>query len=89
MRVPVLVYAVVICTMMWRAAVTVGTPGGWAALCGAVLFAASDTLIALHRFHTSIGDARALILPLYWAGQLLIAASARRAVPAAAAEVRH
>lgn len=78
MRMPVIVYAVVICAMMWRAAATVGTPGGWTALAGAVLFAASDTLIAWDRFHRPIQGSRYPIMLLYWAGQLLIAMSARR-----------
>ena len=77
MRWPVIVYAAVICTMMWRAAATVGQPGGWTALIGAVLFAASDTLIALDRFHRPIPNVRAPIMALYWLGQFLIALSAR------------
>lgn len=77
MRVPVIAYAVVICTMMWRAAATTDLPGGPLALAGAVLFAASDTLIALDRFHRTIAGARYPIMVLYWAGQLLIALSAR------------
>jgi uncharacterized membrane protein YhhN len=77
MRVPVLVYAAAICAMMWRAAATLGLPGGSAALAGAVLFAGSDTLLALDRFQRPIRGARHAIMALYWAGQLLIAASAR------------
>jgi uncharacterized membrane protein YhhN len=77
MRVPVVVYAAVICTMMWRAAATAGLPGGWTALAGAVLFAASDTLIAFDRFLRPLPQARYAIMALYWAGQLLIALSAR------------
>jgi alkenylglycerophosphocholine hydrolase len=77
MRVAVILYAAVICTMMWRAAATAGTPGGAIALAGAVLFAASDTLIALDRFHRPIAGVRVPIMALYWAGQLLIAVSAR------------
>lgn len=77
MRAPVAVYAAVICTMMWRAAATVGRPGGSIALAGAVLFAASDTLLALDRFQRPIRGARYAVMALYWAGQLLIALSAR------------
>jgi uncharacterized membrane protein YhhN len=77
MRVPVIVYSAVICAMMWRAAATVGLPGGSVALAGAVLFAASDTLLALDRFQRPIRGARYAIMALYWAGQLLIALSAR------------
>lgn len=78
MRGPVIVYAAVICTMMWRAAATVGLPGGWTALAGALLFAASDTLLALDRFHRPLPHARVWVMTLYWSGQLLIAVSARR-----------
>ena len=82
MRVPVTVYATLICIMMWRAAATIGSEGApqpqeWSALVGAVLFAASDTLIALDRFHRPLRGARYPIMLLYWAGQLLIALSAR------------
>jgi uncharacterized membrane protein YhhN len=77
LRGPVIVYALAICTMMWRAAATVGRPGGWTALAGAVLFAASDTLLALDRFHRPIPNARVSIMALYWSGQLLISLSAR------------
>jgi uncharacterized membrane protein YhhN len=77
MRVAVVVYAVAICTMMWRATAAIGLPGGWAAAIGAVLFAASDTLIAMDRFHKPIGGVQYPIMLLYWAGQALIAASAR------------
>jgi len=82
MRGPVVAYVVAICTMVWRAAARVGRSGApsageWAGLTGAVLFALSDTLIALDRFHTPVPGARLAIILLYWAGQLGIAASAR------------
>lgn len=77
MRVAVVVYAIAICTMMWRAGATIGMPGGWLAAIGAVLFAASDTLIAMDRFHKPIGGVQYPIMVLYWAGQALIAASSR------------
>jgi len=67
--------------MVWRAAARVGQcgaprPGEWAALAGAILFALSDTLIALDRFHTRIPGASFAIILLYWAGQAGIAMSA-------------
>jgi alkenylglycerophosphocholine hydrolase len=75
-------YAVAIGTMLWRAAARVGhrgapTRGEWAAPGGAILFALSDSLIGLHRFHAPIPAANAPIMLLYWAGQLGIAWSAR------------
>lgn len=82
--VPVAVYMVAVCAMMWRAAALAGdraapgASGGWA-LAGAVLFGASDTLLALHRFHTPWPDAPYLVMLLYWAGQAALARSARPA----------
>jgi uncharacterized membrane protein YhhN len=77
-----LAYALAISTMIWRAAARVGahgpaTRGEWAALGGAILFALSDSLIALDRFHAPIPAAHVPIMLLYWAGQSGIAASAR------------
>jgi alkenylglycerophosphocholine hydrolase len=77
----VAVYVAVICTMMWRAAARVGSPGTPAlaaalGLAGAVAFGASDTLIAFNRFATPFPGARWPIMALYWLGQSGIAASA-------------
>lgn len=87
LRWPVAGYAAAISVMMWRAAACL-TPGArqpaLLALSGAISFAASDTLIALDRFHAPIAGARYPIILLYWAGQLAIALSAR-VTPAAAA----
>jgi alkenylglycerophosphocholine/alkenylglycerophosphoethanolamine hydrolase len=83
MTLPVGVYAVLLMVMAWRAAGCIGargtpTPGEWAAACGAVLFALSDSLIAVDRFDGPIPAwARLAILPLYWLGQSGIAWSAR------------
>jgi len=82
LRLPVVAYAMAICTMVWRSAARVGNtgaprPGEWAALAGAILFALSDTLIALDRFHSPVPHARIPISLLYWAGQAGIASSAR------------
>ena len=79
---PVLAYMTAIVAMMWRAAARIGSsPRGeasaWAATSGAVLFAASDTLIAFDRFHAALPGVRIPIILLYWAGQLGIAVSAR------------
>lgn len=77
---PVLVYGAAIAAMMWRAAARVGGPEPRLerlALAGAVCFAASDSLIALNRFHAPLEAARMPIMALYWLGQWGIAASAR------------
>ena len=76
-----LAYALAIGTMLWRAAARVGSRGAptfgeWAALAGAILFALSDSLIALHRFHAPFPAANVPVMLLYWAGQLGIALSA-------------
>jgi uncharacterized membrane protein YhhN len=81
MAVPVTVYVAVICTMMWRAAARVGSPGtpalaGLLGLGGALAFGVSDTLIAFDRFAEPIPGARWPIMTLYWLGQSGIAASA-------------
>jgi alkenylglycerophosphocholine/alkenylglycerophosphoethanolamine hydrolase len=81
LAVPVGVYVAAICTMMWRAAARVGSPGTPAlaallGLAGAVAFGASDTLIAFDRFSAPIPDARWPIMGLYWLGQWGIAAAA-------------
>ncbi len=85
MTLPVAVYAAVICTMLWRAAArwqpgSPIDPGVLAALIGALLFVASDSLIALNRFHFGGAHAapsamRYWIIMLYWLGQLGITAS--------------
>jgi uncharacterized membrane protein YhhN len=46
------------------------------AFVGAILFAASDTLLGLDRFRAPVAGVRYAILPLYWLGQLAIAWSA-------------
>ena len=83
MRVPVLIYVVVISAMVWRAAAQIGedSTGGlrpWLATIGAVLFALSDVMVAWTRF---VDPAAALKLPLmllYWLGQTAITGSSRR-----------
>jgi uncharacterized membrane protein YhhN len=77
---PVAVYAVVLGVLLFRAAARVGAPGldaRWTrlGLLGAVLFTASDSLIAIDRFHTELPGARYVIMASYWAGQALIALS--------------
>lgn len=81
MLVPVSIYTAVICAMMWRASaqLVAGAPLARPALAGALLFAASDTLIAVDRFsELEIPAVRWAIMLLYWLGQALIACSARR-----------
>jgi alkenylglycerophosphocholine/alkenylglycerophosphoethanolamine hydrolase len=81
-RIAVLLYAAAFTATMWRAAARVPMPGATLGLAGAIVFAASDTLIALERFR-GMGELSWAIMPLYWIGQGLIAASVLRAAPPA------
>jgi len=81
MAVPVGIYILAICAMMWRAAACLGsagqpTRGEWAALIGAILFALSDSLIGISAFLNPLAWLTYPILILYWMGQLGIAYSA-------------
>lgn len=78
--VPVIVYALTISAMLWRALARLGTavPKRSAALAalGALSFAFSDSLIGLSRFVGAFDAAPYLIIVFYWLGQWGIAASA-------------
>jgi uncharacterized membrane protein YhhN len=78
LAVPVAAYVTAIVVMMWRAASRLPglERGARFAFVGAILFAASDTLLGLDRFRAPVAGVRYAILPLYWLGQLAIAASA-------------
>ena len=81
-RLPVLVYGAVLCAMGWRAAMrgqaaAVPRAGFVLALLGAVLFVASDAVLAIRRFRRPFRAAHELELAVYWAAQLLIALSVR------------
>jgi uncharacterized membrane protein YhhN len=81
MTVPVTAYMVVICAMMWRASARIGEARpllAWLGLAGAVVFAVSDTLIAVDRFMVEVPAASTMIILLYWAGQLGITLSVDR-----------
>lgn len=82
MALPVTAYVVVICTMSWRATALLGASGlshfeQRAAFAGALLFAASDGLLAIKLFVRPLPGASYAIMLLYWAAQLSIALSAR------------
>jgi uncharacterized membrane protein YhhN len=82
LRIPVLVYGLVIFCMIWRAAaatLSLGWNKGTLGLAGAILFGLSDTLIGYSRFVEPVPGARVLILVAYWLGQALIAAAFLRA----------
>ncbi len=73
MRIPVMAYMVIISLMVLLAAGTTAAPGGWILLAGAVLFYISDIFVARDRFVNPGVDNRLIGLPLYYAGQLVLA----------------
>jgi uncharacterized membrane protein YhhN len=75
---PVLVYMLVIVAMAWRALdlwAEVRMFGAFSAALGALLFVASDSLLAFNRFGGKFAAAQALVLGTYYAAQWLIALS--------------
>jgi uncharacterized membrane protein YhhN len=82
MLIPVLAYVTIITAMVIGAATlasaeTARFPGRMLALSGALLFYVSDIFIARQRFVTPNFFNRAIGLPLYYAGQFMIAFSIR------------
>jgi len=78
LRAPVAVYVAVILLMAWLALsrwADAGPAGGGSAAAGALLFAASDSLLAWNKFRGSFRAAQALVLGTYFAAQWLIALS--------------
>lgn len=74
MRAPVLAYVVTITAMLTLAAGAVGGGAHGTLLAGAVLFYASDILVARERFVKKDKRNGLVGLPLYYAGQLLLIA---------------
>jgi len=78
MRVPILVYELVIVAMAWRALgrwAATGEVGPLLAFIGALLFVISDSALAINRFVGKYRGAQALILSTYFCAQWLIALS--------------
>lgn len=78
------VYGLAVAGLVFRAAARVDSPKvdkDWArfGLFGAALFAVSDGVIAIDRFHTEITGASYIIIATYWAAQALLAVSLVRA----------
>lgn len=79
LRVPVLVYVVVLVAMAWQAtarAIVLASPASIAAAVGAALFVISDATLALRRFRAPFRSAQAITLSTYFLAQWLIAGSA-------------
>ena len=78
--IPVVVYALVISAMLWRALARLGSAvpkrSALLAAAGAVSFVVSDTLIGINRFVLSFDAAPYLLIATYWLGQWGITASA-------------
>ncbi len=82
MALPILLYILVITTMVWRAAVRYHAPGvndtsAKAGAIGAILFLASDSLLAIILFIYDIPYAGVLVIITYWLAQLSITLAAR------------
>ncbi len=78
MKLPVLVYAVVIAAMAWQAGerwIQLGEAKALWALSGAVWFMISDSVLGYNRFVQSFKSAQAMILMTYFLAQYLIARS--------------
>ncbi len=77
-RLPVVVYIIVIELMAWQALevwLAARSLGSGLAALGALLFVASDTVLAFEKFRGGVPYANALILGAYYAAQFLIALS--------------
>lgn len=78
MKLPVVVYMLVILLMVWQATnrcLNMWTTASLLAFAGACLFAASDSVLALNRFRRSFRSAQFLVLTTYFTAQWLIALS--------------
>jgi uncharacterized membrane protein YhhN len=75
LRLAVRAYVVVICTMVACAVATCVRAGGAGLLAGALMFFVSDLAVARERFVEDGFVNKAWGLPLYYGGQLLLAAS--------------
>ncbi|MHB9031732.1 MAG: lysoplasmalogenase [Anaerolineae bacterium] len=78
LRIPVLIYEMAMIAMAWRALarlVTFSTTINLLAAVGALLFLASDSLLAIDHFRVRLRWAHLFILSMYYVGQWLIALS--------------
>jgi uncharacterized membrane protein YhhN len=80
LSIPVAIYAAVICSMLWRASARMGNQSlsratVQLALVGAIVFAISDSAIAISRFYMPFEGSRYVITSTYLLGQLGIALS--------------
>lgn len=81
LAVPILLYAIVITTMLWRAAARVGVSeipdrSGWSGFLGAAFFVLSDTMLIIRMVVRPIPLDDYLVMLTYWLGQSGITLSA-------------
>lgn len=81
LTIPILLYAIVITTMLWRASARVGMEeiverSGWAGFLGAAFFVLSDTMLIVRMVARPIPLGNYLVMITYWVGQLGISLSA-------------
>ena len=84
MKIPVLVYVVVILVMGWRAWerwTKIRMKTALFAFFGAMLFIISDSVLAINKFREHFEAARAITLITYFSAQWLIALSISRTGP--------
>ena len=80
MMMPVFIYIFVIMTMVWRAFLQRKfNKSAIYAFIGALLFAVSDSNIAITKFMDDYDYSKIITIILYWSGQFLIYLSARKA----------
>lgn len=80
LRIPVIIYALVLLIMGWQAAEqwwTLRDSSALLAAVGALLFLASDSILALNKFRAPVPQRDLLIMSTYYSAQLLIAWSVR------------
>lgn len=75
LKIPVFIYSLVISTMLlfaFKGFLTWKEPENWYVLLGAILFLASDSILAFNKFYTPITQSSFLIMSTYLAAQFLI-----------------
>lgn len=81
LRVPVLIYLLVILVMGWQATeqwLALRDASSLLAMAGALLFVLSDSALALNKFRAPFGAADAVVMLTYYAAQWLIALSVEK-----------
>ena len=72
MRIPVMVYGLVISSMLWMAAMLVTKSWGWLLVMGAVLFVVSDSLLSVRLFVNAFDYDAFWVMLTYLSAQLCL-----------------